>query len=566
MTGEPHLSASNAASPFDLLVIGGGVNGAGIARDAAGRGFSVCLCEAGDFAAGTSSASTKLLHGGLRYLEYFEIRLVREALIEREILLQAMPHISRPMRFVLPYHDDMRFEGETTVSKWLSFVMPWLKGRRPAWLIRLGLFFYDHLGGRKILPGTKTLDLTRDAAGKPLKKHLKKAYEYSDGWVEDSRLVILNLRDARARGADVNRSTRVETADFKDGLWHVTARDTHTGAVRHLTARMVVNAAGPWVDRVLNTVFDREKAGNVRLVRGSHIVVPKKFDHDRCYFFQNRDSRIIFAIPYEGDYTMIGTTDADHGSDMVEPRISADEIRYLCDTASAYFAEPVRDTDIVWTFSGVRPLYDDGATAAQAATRDYILRRDKELGGGTLINIFGGKITTYRKLAEAMLEEIEATLGQRGAPWTHDAKLPGGDFEIGFLDHLVDDFCRRHPFVDRPVMERLVRHYGTDTPALLRGARSPADLGGDFGHGLYAAELRYLIEEEWARTAEDVLFRRTRLGLRMTPQEIEAVDAWMAAHVPEAGSGRPMDGVVMSPNGGARDMLPRAASRANISG
>ena len=353
--------ADEAENRFDLLVIGGGVNGAGIARDAAGRGFSVCLCEAGDFGSGTSSASTKLLHGGLRYLEYFEFRLVREALVEREVLLKAMPHISWPMRFVLPYHQDMRFEGETPTSRLLSFFMPWLKGRRPAWLIRLGLFLYDHLGGRKILPATATLDLNNDVAGEPLKKMFSSAYEYSDCWVDDARLVVLNLRDAAARGAEINRSLRVENARFTDGAWHVTLRDTRTGAAREISARMVVNAAGPWVDEVLRDVFGRNNVRNIRLVRGSHIVIKRKFDHDRCYFFQNADTRIIFAIPYEGDYTLIGTTDADHGTKMTKPEIMPEEVNYLCRMASEYFTEPVTRADIVWTYSGVRPLFDDGA-------------------------------------------------------------------------------------------------------------------------------------------------------------------------------------------------------------
>ena len=407
------MTADAPEGVFDLVVIGGGVNGAGIARDAAGRGYSVLLAEAGDFGGATSSASTKLLHGGLRYLEYFEFRLVREALIEREVLLRAMPHISRPMRFVLPYDREMRFEGATPTSRLLSVVMPWMRGRRPPWLIRLGLFLYDHLGGRGLLPGTRTLDLTRDPAGDALKDRFTRAYEYSDGWVEDSRLVILNLQDAEARGATVLRSTPVVSARHEGGLWQVTL--DVAGQRRQVQARMMINAAGPWVDQVLASVFGLNGARNVRLVRGSHIVVPRKFDHDRAYFFQNADTRIIFAIPYEGDYTLIGTTDVDHDDPTVAPRITAAETRYLCDMASFYFAEAVTEADVIWTYSGVRPLYDDGSGAAQAATRDYVLVREAGVGHGTLVNIFGGKITTFRRLAEAAVALVEETLGARRA-------------------------------------------------------------------------------------------------------------------------------------------------------
>jgi len=523
MTAPPPLATPH----FDVVIIGGGINGAGIARDAAGRGFSVCLCEAGDFGGGTSSASTKLFHGGLRYLEYLEFRLVRKALIEREILLRAMPHISWPMRFVLPYHKDMRFEGETPILRLLSIIMPWLKGRRPAWLIRLGLFLYDHLDSGRLLPATTTVDLAVDPVGKPLKKIFSKAYEYSDCWVEDARLVVLNLRDAAARGAEVNRSTRVEKAVHENGLWRVTLRDVRSGKTRQVTARLIVNAAGPWVDRVLKDVFGRDDARNIRLVRGSHIVVKRKYDHDRCYFFQNADARIIFAIPFEHDYTLIGTTDADHGVEMTDPKISAQEKQYLCRMASEYFTEPVTEGDIVWTYSGVRPLYDDGATKAQEATRDYIIQRDAALGDGTVLNIFGGKITTYRRLAETMLAKIERDLGERGPPWTRDAALPGGDFPVDGYAALVAATRAHYPFLGQGLAERLVRLYGTLVSEIVGEAAAISDLGHDFGHGLHEAEIRYLMTREWALDAEDVLFRRTKLGIRMSAAEIEAVRRWM---------------------------------------
>ncbi|MFZ2103231.1 MAG: glycerol-3-phosphate dehydrogenase [Oricola sp.] len=495
----------NEAPHFDVLIIGGGINGAGIARDAAGRGYTVCLADTGDFGGGTSSASTKLIHGGLRYLEHYEFRLVREALMEREVLWSMAPHIIRPLRFILPYHS----------------------GLRPAWLLRLGLFLYDNLGGRKLLPGTKTLDLSRDEAGKPLKPGFRKAFEYSDCWVEDSRLVILNLRDALARGAVVRPRTAVERARFADGTWRATLRDRQSSAVQDVTASLVINAAGPWVDHVLKTVFGRNDAHNVRLVRGSHIIVRRKFDHDRPYIFQNADERIVFAIPYEQDFTLIGTTDAEQEQLEDRPQITPEETAYLCSAASEYFTEPLRIEDVVWTYSGVRPLFDDGASKAQEATRDYVIRRDAKLGNGTLINVFGGKITTYRRLAESVLKDIEATLGKRGPAWTRGATLPGGNFEVTGFDELTDRICERHPYTGHNLARRLARLYGTDAYVILDAAKSLGELGHDFGHGLYEAEVRFLMEYEWAATAEDVLFRRTRLGIRMNAAEKQALAEWM---------------------------------------
>jgi len=522
----------------DLFVIGGGINGCGIARDAAGRGLSVELAEMNDLASATSSASTKLFHGGLRYLEYFEIRLVREALLERETLLRAMPHISWPLRFVLPYHRDMRFEGETPVSRILRVAMPWMRGRRPAWLIRLGLFLYDHLGGREILPGTRTLDLTRAPEGAPLREKFTRAFEYSDCWIEDSRLVVLNARDAAARGARIRVRTRVAGAERRGGLWHVQLQDAETGAVETVRARALVNAGGPWVGDIITGTLRLNSSEGVRLVRGSHIVTRRLYDHDKCYFFQGSDGRIIFAIPYEGEFTLIGTTDADHGGADDRPECTPEEAAYLCRFASAYFKRPVTDDDIVWSYSGVRPLYDDGAKSATAATRDYVLSLEST-GGAPLLNVFGGKITTYRRLAEAALERLAPHFPQAGGGWTARAALPGGDFAVDGVGALVDTLQARYPFLGRDWALRLVRAYGTEAAQMLGAARVPPDLGRDFGATLTEAEVSWQMQHEYAREAADVVWRRTRLGLKMTTEEIAALDGWMrAARAPGVAKGR----------------------------
>ena len=525
----------------DLLVIGGGVNGCGIARDAAGRGLKVLLCEKGDLAGATSSASTKLFHGGLRYLEFLEVRLVREALVERETLLRAMPHISWPLRFVLPLHPDMRFETATPVSRMLGGVMPWTRGRRPDWVIRLGLALYDALGGRAILPATRKLDLRADPAGRPLKPRFRRAFEYSDCWVEDSRLVALNARDAAERGATVLTRTRVAAARVVDGTWE--ARLEGEGPERkelgRVRARMIVNAAGPWVGETLSATLGLASREGVRLVRGSHVVTRKLYDHDRCYFFQGSDGRIIFAIPYEGDFTLIGTTDVEHPDPSVPPVCTPEERDYLLAFASEYFAEPVTAADVVWTYSGVRPLYDAGAAqdpagaSATAATRDYTLTLDASAGAPAL-HVFGGKITTYRRLAEAALEKVGAALGRPSRPWTAGVALPGGDFPVDGVGRLVEELRAAHPFLDAPWALRLVRAYGTEARAILRGARSKADLWRDFGATLTEAEVRWLMEREWARTAEDVAWRRSKLGLRLTPEQMATLDAWMARAIDDA--------------------------------
>ncbi len=490
----------------DIFVIGGGINGCGIARDAVGRGYSVFLAEMNDLASGTSSGSTKLIHGGLRYLEFYEFRLVREALMEREVLWRNAPHIIWPMRFVLPF-----FAG----------------GPRPAWMLRLGLFLYDHIGGRKLLPATKTLDMRRDPASKPLKPLFSKAFEYSDGWVNDARLVVLNARDAADRGATIRTRTKVVAARREGDLWAITTEDLRDRKTETVRAKLLVNAAGPWVDHVLEKTVGKNDVHNVRLVQGSHIVVRKKFDDPRAYFFQNKDGRIIFAIPYEEDFTLIGTTDRDYSDDPHNVTISEGEIDYLCAAASEYFADPVTRADIVWTYSAVRPLYDDGASKAQEATRDYVLKAEGGEGAAPLINAFGGKITTYRRLAESMLEKIEGFLGKRGDPWTAKGALPGGDFPATGYEAEVTKLKSSYPFLETRMARRLVRLYGTRAHMLLGLAKSTADLGQDFGAQLYEAEVRYLVDHEWARTAEDILWRRTKRGLHFDREQTAKLEAFL---------------------------------------
>jgi glycerol-3-phosphate dehydrogenase len=494
-------------APFDLVVIGGGINGCGIARDAAGRGYSVLLAEMDDLASGTSSGSTKLVHGGLRYLEYYEFRLVREALTEREVLWANAPHIIRPLRFVLPHH----------------------KGLRPAWLLRLGLLLYDHIGGRRLLPPTRTIDLRSDAAGEPLKPLYAKAFEYSDCWVDDARLVVLNARDAAYRGAVVCTRTEVTGMRYVGDAWEVELGDRLTLESRIVRARLVVNAAGPWVDNVLSCVPGRTGKRNVRLVKGSHIVVPKLFGHDRCYIFQNADGRIVFAIPYEVDFTLIGTTDEDFSGDPRDASISVDETSYLCAAASEYFLRPVSPEEVVWSYSAVRPLHDDEASKAQEATRDYVLKREQTGEGGALISVLGGKITTYRRLAEAAMEEVERAIGYRGKAWTRRAPLPGGDFAVGGIEALATDLVRTHPFLARAHAERLARLYGTDARNILGGAKGLSDLGQCFGENLYEAEVHHLMAAEWAITADDVLWRRTKCGLKFSPTDVEALEGYLAS-------------------------------------
>ena len=498
------MATGTVSEPFDVAVIGGGINGCGIARDAAGRGWSVFLCEKGDLASGTSSAATKLIHGGLRYLEYYKFRLVREALLERETLWAIAPHIIWPLRFVLPHH----------------------KGLRPAWLLRLGLFLYDHLGGRKLLPATRSLRLRNDPAGGPLKPEYTLGFEFSDCWVEDSRLVALNARDAANNGAVIATRTTCVSGVREGGLWHLTLKDEFNGATRKISARTLINAAGPWVGDVLSSALRVNAPASVRLVKGSHIVVKKLYAHDRCYFFQNADRRIFFAIPYEQDFTLIGTTDLDYAGDPGAVSASADEIEYLCKAASDYFKTPVTKDIVTWTYSGVRPLYDDGASEAQSATRDYVLKLDAPPNTPALLSVYGGKITTYRKLAESALALVTPYLpaARQQAGWTARAALPGGGFPVQGFEAEVASVRSRYPFLPQALARRLARAYGTLVPEVMQGAKSLADLGQMFGADLSQAEIGYLMTREWAMTADDIVWRRSKLGLRLSAAEIARID------------------------------------------
>ncbi len=490
---------------FDLAIIGGGVNGCGIARDAAGRGLSVFLCEQNDLASGTSSASTKLIHGGLRYLEYYQFRLVREALTEREVLLRAAPHIIRPLRFILPHH----------------------RGLRPAWLIRLGLFLYDHLGGRRLLPGTSGVDLAQDETGSVLKGDYRRGFEYSDCQVMDSRLVVLNAMDAAARGADIRPRTRCLSAERDGQKWKLNLTDNSTGETSTVQSGALVNASGPWLDRTLAHIDHHASREHVRMVKGSHLIVKKLFNHPKAYIFQNPDGRIIFAIPWEEDFTLIGTTDLDFNGDPGTVAISKEETEYLCRAVDDYFTTPITPADVVDSFSGIRPLFDDGKSRAQAATRDYVITLDGTGESAPLLCIYGGKITTYRKLAESVLEKLAPFLPPMSPSWTAGAHLPGGDFAPGAVESEIARLRTACPPLDQPHARRLIRTYGTMAFEMTREIASREDFGPHFGGDLYGFEVEYLITSEWARTAEDVLRRRTHLGLVLGPEEAERLQTWM---------------------------------------
>jgi glycerol-3-phosphate dehydrogenase len=479
---------------YDLLVIGGGVNGAGIARDAQGRGLRTCLVERGDLAGATSSNSSKLIHGGLRYLEQYEFRLVREALAEREVLLRIAPHIVWPMRFVLPHRPEMR----------------------PKWVIRAGLFLYDHLAARVSLPGTEGVRTATHRFGAPLKPEITDAFAYSDCWVEDSRLVVLNARDASARGAAVLVRTEFAGAERGADHWACRLRDAD-GTERRVTARALVNAAGPWVLEAQDAARARAR-DRVRLIRGSHIVLPALYEGDQAYILQNDDRRVVFVIPYEGRFSLVGTTDVPHEGDARAAHCTPEEAAYLCAAVGKQFRRTPDPAEIVWSYSGVRPLHDDGADNPSAVTRDYVLKLDAPGGQAPVLNIYGGKITTYRRLAEEAVGKLAGALRHAAIPWTGKATLPGGEFGGLDLPGFEAEMARRHPWLPPATLRRMVRAYGSDLDMLLDGASGPNAMGAEYGAGFTERELDWLVAKEWARTADDVLWRRSKLGLHM-PEE-----------------------------------------------
>ncbi len=502
-----------AAPPYDLAIIGGGINGVGIARDAAGRGLRVLLVERDDLASHTSSASTKLIHGGLRYLEYYEFRLVAEALAEREVLLRAAPHIIAPLQFVLPHEPHLR----------------------PAWMIRAGLFFYDHLGGRKTLPSSFGVHLRRSKWGAGLKGNFDRGFVYSDARVDDARLVVLNAIAATELGADIRTRTRLVSARRDREFWRLTLADP-SGTRREERAHGIVNAAGPWVKQVLDEVTATAMNAEVRHVKGSHIVVPRVHSGEHAYILQNSDHRIVFIIPYEGAFSLIGTTDI-QVQDFEAVAIAQDEIEYLCGIANAYLARPIAPADVVWAYSGVRPLYDDGSANPSAVTRDYVLKLDAgEHGRTPLLSIFGGKITTYRRLAESALAELASFFPRMKAAWTRSKPLPGGDMPRGRLSVFARDLAARYPALPLELRDALLHRHGTRAPLVLGQARTAHDLGTHFGHTLYAAEVDYLVTHEWARDAEDVLWRRTKCGLHLTAAQRGALAAYLYEQYGHRGS------------------------------
>ncbi|MDH3658524.1 MAG: glycerol-3-phosphate dehydrogenase [Alphaproteobacteria bacterium] len=490
---------------IDLLVVGGGINGVGIARDAAGRGLDVVLCEQDDLAGHTSSASSKLIHGGLRYLEHYEFRLVREALIEREVLLEAAPHIIRPLRFILPHSPQ----------------------QRPAWMIRLGLFLYDHLGGRKRLPGSTSVDLTSDPAAKPLKSAVRRAFSYADCWVDDARLVVLNALDAAERGAEILTRTRCTEARRVGDHWKATLASNRGVPIRRIRARALVNAAGPWAASFIKERLQQSSDSDIRLVKGSHVVVQKFFDHDSPYILQNPDGRVVFAIPFEQNFTLVGTTDMEYQGDPADIRIDEGEIDYLLTSVNRYFAEPVSRDRIVWTYAGVRPLFDDAEGNASAVTRDYVFDLASPEGGAPLLSVFGGKLTTYRKLAEHALGKLQPVLGFKEKPWTAGSPLPGGEFDNADFEAFLNNVRKRWNWLPPALARRYARSYGTRIERLLGTADGLMGLGEHFGDDLYEAEVSYLISAEWALTDEDILWRRSKLGLHIGDVTAARLRAWL---------------------------------------
>jgi len=502
---ERSSQSGSDGEAFDLLVVGGGINGAGVARDAAGRGLRTLLCEQHDLAAHTSSASTKLIHGGLRYLEFYDFALVRKSLREREIVLASAPHICWPLRFVLPHDEHLR----------------------PAWMIRAGLFLYDHLARRRQLPGSQGVRLREHPAGQPLDERYRWGFIYSDCWVDDARLVILTVKDAAERGARVMTRTRCSTLTRATDGWIATLTRAD-GGTREVKARAVVNATGPWVDRFLDQATPLPARHHPRQVKGSHIVVPRLFEHEFAYIFQGADGRIVFAIPFEGDFTLIGTTEMDYDGDLATPAITEPEIEYLLAMANRYFARNLARGDVAWTFAGLRPLLAEPKDRATSVTRDYVL--DVDTDGPPLLSIYGGKLTTYRRLAEDVLDVLAPRLGCRAPHWTAAQPLPGGDLAGADFDAFVRSLATRYPGLPPSLVRRYARAYGSRAERILRGARAVADLGEEVLPGLHAREIDYLRREEWAVTAEDILYRRSKLGLHVPADGCARLDDWLARH------------------------------------
>ena len=490
---------------YDVFIIGGGINGCGIARDAAGRGYSVYLAEKSDIASGTSSASSKLIHGGLRYLENFEFSLVRASLRERDTLIKIAPHIIREMRFVLPHHKNLR----------------------PVWLLKLGMLLYDNLYSSKYIKRSSYIKIPFHESKSTLTEAFNKGFEYSDCITDDARLTVLNAADAKRLGGDINTRTMVKNMEQKKGVWNIEVMDTISNETKYVQAKVVVNATGPWVDNFLKNHSKQTKVDNIRLVKGSHIVVKKLFNHSYAYIFQNSDGRVFFAVPWENEFTFIGTTDVDFMGDLDNFSASNDEINYLCKSANQYFRSGISSNDVIKHWSGVRPLYHDGSTKAQKASRDYTIKVDSQDNKSALINIFGGKMTTYRQLSEEVTNKVGSILGEKKSPWTSDVHLPGGDFSLTEKTKIVDGLAKKYDYLDVDYIQRLFNLYGTRVEYILKNVSSIDDLGLHFSRDLYQVEVDYLMQEEFALYPEDVLERRTKLYLFLDYDKIENLDNYM---------------------------------------
>ena len=506
---DKSLHTDDLPARVDLLVIGGGINGVGVARDAVGRGLSVMLCEQGDLAEGTSSRTGKYIHGGLRYLEYYEFRLVREALIEREVLLRMAPQIIWPMRVVIPHN----------------------KSLRPAWMLRAGLFLYDHLGGRKLLPGTRAVNLRTDPVGASLKAENTRGFEYSDCWVDDARLVVLTALSAVAKGAHVLTRTPFDSARRDNGEWVVQMTDKRNGRIITVRAKAIINCAGPWVERALRGVSGVSTSKRVRLVKGSHIIVKKFWDGPQAYAIQNKDRRLIFVNPYMGDLALIGTTDTPYDGDAADVKADAAEIRYICDAVGSYFKHQLAPADVIHSFSGVRPLFEDEALNPSAVTRDYEFEVDGAVGDAVIVSAFGGKLTTHRKLADHALERLIPHFPKMRGPWTSQGHLPGGDIPDADFEAFATKLGQQYSGLPQPLVRHHARLYGARAKDVLRDARTVADLGQHFGAQCHERELRFLIDHEWAETVEDLLWRRTKHFLRLSPAERAAVAQWLTTQM-----------------------------------